>query len=156
MVADQKLKDEDYVRELKNQGVDIEMVLEAASTFYKEYAEQMQMELDKVQEAIDKERKNFINSNAQELEEINNKRREINKRLLDERPKHFEDHVIALDKIRTTDIEEYNLTKIKLDTDIQILEQQLQNVRKKRKKKQKKEITAGWKLVREKMNLVED
>lgn len=47
---------------------------------------------------------------------------------MDERGNRIEDHIHQLENLRVQDSEEYNLVKIKLETDVQVLEQQLQQV----------------------------
>ena len=46
-----------------------------------------------------------------------------------ERHDRVEGHFKELEALRTIDAEEYNVIKIKLETDVQVLEQQLQQVR---------------------------
>jgi dynein regulatory complex protein 1 len=48
---------------------------------------------------------------------------------MEERANRLEEHVNLLEKLRVDDAEEYNLVKIKLETDVQVLEQQLQQMR---------------------------
>lgn len=47
---------------------------------------------------------------------------------MNERAERIEDYVKQLELLRVNDSEEYNLVKIKLETDVQVLEQQLQQV----------------------------
>ena len=47
---------------------------------------------------------------------------------MEERAERIEDHIKQLELLRVRDAEEYNLVKIKLETDVQVLEQQLQQV----------------------------
>lgn len=47
---------------------------------------------------------------------------------MQERAERIEDHNKQLESLRVHDAEEYNLVKIKLETDVQVLEQQLQQV----------------------------
>ena len=46
-----------------------------------------------------------------------------------ERADRIEEHNRQLENLRVHDAEEYNLVKIKLETDVQVLEQQLQQMR---------------------------
>ena len=48
---------------------------------------------------------------------------------MEERAFRTEDYLKQLDQLRVNDSEEYNLVKIKLETDVQVLEQQLQQMR---------------------------
>ena len=47
---------------------------------------------------------------------------------LEEKAKKLEDAIKGLEDLRVRDSEDYNLVKIKLETDVQVLEQQLQQV----------------------------
>jgi dynein regulatry complex protein 1 len=48
---------------------------------------------------------------------------------MEERTQRMEEHMTQLGKLRVLDGEEYNMVKIKLETDVQVLEQQLQQMR---------------------------
>jgi dynein regulatory complex protein 1 len=48
---------------------------------------------------------------------------------MNDRAGRIEDYVKQLKQLRVNDSEEYNLVKIKLETDVQVLEQQLQHMR---------------------------
>lgn len=48
---------------------------------------------------------------------------------MNDRAGRIEDYVKQLEQLRVNDSEEYNLVKIKLETDVQVLEQQLQQMR---------------------------
>lgn len=48
---------------------------------------------------------------------------------MNERADRIEDYIKQLEQLRISDSEEYNLVKIKLETDVQVLEQQLQQMR---------------------------
>lgn len=50
-------------------------------------------------------------------------------RYMNERADRVDDHIKQLESLRVHDAEEYNLVKIKLETDVQVLEQQLQQMR---------------------------
>ena len=47
---------------------------------------------------------------------------------MQEKANRIDDHISQLESLRVHDAEEYNLVKIKLETDVQVLEQQLQQV----------------------------
>ena len=51
-----------------------------------------------------------------------------NRRYMEERAERVDEHIKQLESLRVHDAEEYNLVKIKLETDVQVLEQQLQQV----------------------------
>ena len=50
-------------------------------------------------------------------------------KFVEERATRIEDHIQQLELLRIQDAEEYNLVKVKLETDVQVLEQQLQQMR---------------------------
>merc|ERR1712139_574829 len=56
-------------------------------------------------------------------------RREREEDYLRMRFRRVDDHEGQLDALRTHDTEEYNMVKIKLETDVQVLEQQLQQMK---------------------------
>ena len=52
-----------------------------------------------------------------------------NRKHLEESPLRVDEHIEKLEALRRRDAEDYNVTKIMLETDIQVLEQQLQTMK---------------------------
>ncbi|XP_017176442.1 dynein regulatory complex protein 1 isoform X1 [Mus musculus] len=95
-----KIKDDQYVKDLKKQSEDITLILERMEEQVKNVMKNFRQELIHI-----------------ELEYLTN------------RMKKVEDYEKQLNKQRVWDCEEYNTIKIKLEQDVQILEQQLQQMK---------------------------
>jgi len=81
------------------------------------------------QDAFIDERANRLTDNRKKWETMMGSRREREEDYLKMRFRRVDDHEGQLDALRTHDTEEYNMVKIKLETDVQILEQQLQQMK---------------------------
>jgi dynein regulatory complex protein 1 len=86
-------------------------------------------EIVAIERAFIEERAQIIEKNVKEIENLFQTRKENEIRYLEERSNRVQDNCDALDEVRVQDAEEYNLVKIKLETDVQILEQQLQQMK---------------------------
>jgi dynein regulatory complex protein 1 len=133
-----KSKDDEYVKELKRQSEEIELLADRMNKQYMAFQVSFVEELELIEKAFVEERQELISKNYKEAESLMDKRSKneeyvyiyINsiRKFLEERSYRIEDHIEQLDLLRVQDSEEYNLVKIKLETDVQVLEQQLQQV----------------------------
>jgi dynein regulatry complex protein 1 len=125
----------------------LDTLLERMEEQYKSYQMTLREEIDQIEKSFIEERSELIDSNLKEIESLFSARRE-NERFLqiyvhafdmvllmfccskymEERADRIEEHIKQLESLRVRDAEEYNLVKIKLETDVQVLEQQLQQV----------------------------
>ncbi|GBG27956.1 Dynein regulatory complex protein 1 [Hondaea fermentalgiana] len=124
-----KIKDEEYVKALKQQGCDIEELLARMASQYKELRAQYEEELKNIEDAFLQERKELIETNRGEIDALFEKRREMEMNYMDARQEREAAYQKELEELRTRDAEDYNQLKIKLETDIQVLEQQLEEMR---------------------------
>ncbi|KAJ3171784.1 hypothetical protein HK101_011229, partial [Irineochytrium annulatum] len=128
-VLELKSKDDEYVKELKRQAEEIDTILERMESQYRTVQSTLREELEQIEKAFVEERSELIESNMKEFEAALHNRRENESRYMEERAERIEDHIKQLELLRVRDAEEYNLVKIKLETDVQVLEQQLQQMR---------------------------
>ncbi|KAI8619818.1 sperm tail-domain-containing protein [Chytriomyces sp. MP71] len=127
--VDLKGKDDDYVKELKRQAEEIDILIERMEEQYRSLQTTLKEELDHIERSFIEERTELIESNMKEIEALFSQRRDNEGKYLEDRADRIEDHVKQLEALRVRDAEEYNLVKIKLETDVQVLEQQLQQMR---------------------------
>jgi dynein regulatry complex protein 1 len=127
-VNELKGKDDEYVRELKRQAEEIDKLLDRMEAQYRSYQVALLEEIEQIERAFVEERAEMISNNAKEVEKLVETRRNNEKRYLEENSNRTEDYLRQLENLRISDSEEYNLVKIKLETDVQVLEQQLQQV----------------------------
>ncbi|KAL2911140.1 hypothetical protein HK105_209388 [Polyrhizophydium stewartii] len=128
-VAELKSKDDEYVKELKRQAEEIDKLLERMEAQFKTFQGTLVQEIEHIEKAFVEERTELIDANVREIERLFETRRQNEAKYMDERAERIEDHIKQLEALRVHDAEEYNLVKIKLETDVQVLEQQLQQMR---------------------------
>jgi dynein regulatory complex protein 1 len=123
-----KAKDDEYVRELKRQSEEIDKLLDRMETQYKKYQVSLVEEIEQIENAFVEERTELIKVNNKDIDSCFSNRRNNEIKYMEEKSFRIEDYVNQLEQLRVNDSEEYNLVKIKLETDVQVLEQQLQQV----------------------------
>ncbi|KAI9188999.1 hypothetical protein H9P43_000426 [Blastocladiella emersonii ATCC 22665] len=127
--AELKRKDDEYVKELKRQADEIDQLLQRMDQQYVAFKKSLRDELIQIERAFMEERGEMIDKNIKEIEALFQSRKDSEMRYLEERSKRIQDNGDALEELRVQDAEEYNLVKIKLETDVQVLEQQLQQMK---------------------------
>ena len=74
-VVELKSRDEEYVRELKRQAEDLENVLEKAGVHFRNYTTVLNEEIAKIEEALMKERKGYLETSNAVLDDLSEQRR---------------------------------------------------------------------------------
>jgi dynein regulatry complex protein 1 len=126
---DLKQKDDLYVKTLKKNAEDIDLLIERMKEQIRNMRKFFFEEMVNVENTFINERKELIDKFRKEWEERMNERREKEIKFLEARFKRVETNEKELHEIRVRDAEEYNEKKVKLETDVQILEQQLQQMK---------------------------
>ncbi|XP_005990963.1 dynein regulatory complex protein 1 isoform X1 [Latimeria chalumnae] len=124
-----KLGDDRYVKDLKKQGEDISLMIERMEEQIKTLSRSYHEELLQIERSFELERHDLMESNDKQWEQMMQARRDQELDYLITRMKRVEEQEMQLEELRTVDAEEYNIIKIKLETDVQILEQQLQQMK---------------------------
>ncbi|KAL7751088.1 hypothetical protein RI367_003668 [Sorochytrium milnesiophthora] len=127
--AELKRKDDDYVKELKRQADEIDQLLGRMDKQFREYKQVLRSECEQIERAFVEERNELIQKNTKEVDELFEKRRRNESKYMDDRANTIDEHVRLVEEIRVRDAEDYNLQKIRLEKDVQVLEQQLQQMR---------------------------
>lgn len=124
-----KAKDDQYVKHLKKQAEDVDLILERmedqAQTLWKAY----QKELNVIEESFATERQELLDAQQAEWEKAVGERSSKEKEFLEAREKRIEENERQIQHLRIRNAEEFNRVKIKLETDIQILQQQIQQMK---------------------------
>ncbi len=124
-----KSKDNQYVKHLKKQAEDVDLILERmedqAHTLWKAY----QKELSIIEESFVTERRELLDTQQAEWEKAIGERSSKEKEFLEAREKRIEENERQIQHLRVRNAEEFNRVKIKLETDIQILQQQIQQMK---------------------------
>ncbi|XP_069881275.1 dynein regulatory complex protein 1 [Dipodomys merriami] len=124
-----KVKDDQYVKDLKKQSDDIALLLERMEEQVKNVMKTFRQELSHIEKAFEVERQELLTSNKKKWERALQAHNAKELEYLINRMKKVEDYEKQLNKQRVWDCEEYNSIKIKLEQDVQILEQQLQQMK---------------------------
>ncbi|XP_020769502.2 dynein regulatory complex protein 1 isoform X1 [Odocoileus virginianus] len=124
-----KIKDDQYVKDLKKQSDDICLLLERMEEQVKNVMKTFRQELQNIEKAFEVERQELLTSNKKKWERALQAHNAKELEYLMNRIKKVEDYEKQLNKQRVWDCEEYNTIKIKLEQDVQILEQQLQQMK---------------------------
>ncbi|XP_015673230.1 dynein regulatory complex protein 1 [Protobothrops mucrosquamatus] len=124
-----KSKDDQYVKDLRKQNEDINLLLERMEEQIRNLVKNYRRELLYIEKAFELERRELLASNKKKWEQA---MQTLNRQELDfmmARLKKVEEYEQELNQLRVQDAEEYNVIKIKLEHDVQILEQQLQQMK---------------------------
>lgn len=124
-----KLKDEEYVRTLKKQSEDVQILIERMGKQFKEMQEEYELELEQIEDAFLRERDELLSNNKTEIDSLFDKRRSMEMAYMDAKQARDEQYQKEIEELRVKDAEDYSKLKIKLETDIQTLEQQLEEMR---------------------------
>uniref|UniRef100_H0WS42 Dynein regulatory complex protein 1 n=1 Tax=Otolemur garnettii TaxID=30611 RepID=H0WS42_OTOGA len=124
-----KTKDDQYVKDLKRQSDDICLLLERMEEQVKNVMKTFRQELHHIEKAFEVERQELLTNNKKKWERALQAHNAKELEYLMNRIKKVEDYERELNRQRIWDCEEYNMIKIKLEQDVQILEQQLQQMK---------------------------
>ncbi|XP_027479967.1 dynein regulatory complex protein 1 isoform X1 [Zalophus californianus] len=124
-----KIKDDQYVKDLKKQSDDICLLLERMEEQVKHVMKTFRQELNYIEKAFEVERRELLTSNKKKWEQALQAHNAKELEYLMNRIKKVEDYEKQLNRQRIWDWEEYNMIKIKLEQDVQVLEQQLQQMK---------------------------
>ncbi|XP_060221091.1 dynein regulatory complex protein 1 isoform X1 [Meriones unguiculatus] len=129
LLQELKIKDDQYVKDLKKQSDDISLLLERMEEQVKNVTKNFRQELFLIEKAFELERQELLYSNKKKWERALQAHNAKELEYLISRMKKVEEYEKQLNKQRAWDCEEYNTIKIKLERDVQILEQQLQQMK---------------------------
>ncbi|XP_060564284.1 dynein regulatory complex protein 1-like [Ruditapes philippinarum] len=124
-----KSKDDQYVKDLKKQAEDVDLMKERMEEQIKNLTKALREEMKEIEMAFVAERNELLEQENKKWEEKMQHRRDKEVEYMKSREKRVEDYENQLQHLRVQDAEEYNMVKIRLETDVQLLEQQLQQMR---------------------------
>ncbi|XP_036406110.1 dynein regulatory complex protein 1 [Megalops cyprinoides] len=124
-----KASDNLYVKDLKRQGEDIDLMIERMEEQIKNLTKSYKQEFAQIESAFEKERAELLHKNRVEWERKMKERRDKEVEYLMQRMKKVEENEMMLEKLRQEDAEECNAIKTKLDTEVKVLQQQVQQMK---------------------------
>lgn len=124
-----KAKDDQYVKHLKKQAEDVDLILERmeeqSKTLFKAYCE----ELAEIERSFENERRKLLEAQKEEWDKATEERSEKEKFYLEDREKRIEKNEEEIQHLRVRNAEEVNQVKIRLETKIQSLQQEIQQMK---------------------------
>ena len=124
-----KAKDEQYVRHLKRQAEDVDLLLERMEEQTRSLMRTYREELGEIEQAFETERRGVLESQWAAWDDSTGQRAEREGDYLQERERRIEENEAQLQHLRVRNMEEFNRIKTKLETDIQVLQQQIQQMK---------------------------
>ncbi|XP_076456963.1 dynein regulatory complex protein 1-like [Babylonia areolata] len=124
-----KSKDDQYVKDLKKMAEDVDLMIERMDEQINNVTKAHREELEEIERAFVAERNELLELYKKRWEEKMALRGEKEEEYMSARLKRVDEYEQQLQHLRVQDAEEYNMVKIRLETDVQILEQQLQQMR---------------------------
>ncbi|XP_071964667.1 dynein regulatory complex protein 1-like [Antedon mediterranea] len=124
-----KSKDDQYVKDLKKQAEDTDIMIERMEEQIKNLTRAYRDEIIQIEKSFDTERFELMENHKKKWDQGMQGRRDQEVEYMKQREKRVEDYEQQIQHLRIQDAEEYNMVKIKLETDVQVLEQQLQQMK---------------------------
>lgn len=124
-----KSKDDQYVKDLKKQAEDIDLLIERMEEQIRNLTKTYREELLQTEKSFELERRELLAANRNNWEKGMQMRRSQELEYLLSRLRKVEEYEEQLKHMWVQDAEEYNIIKIKLETDVQMMEQQLQQMK---------------------------
>ncbi len=124
-----KSKDDQYVKHLKKQAEDVDLIIERMEDQAKTLSKAYRKELNEIEVSFATERQDLLDTHQAEWEKAVSERSGKEKDFLEAREKRIEENERQIQHLRVRNAEEFNRVKIKLETDIQILQQQIQQMK---------------------------
>jgi len=124
-----KQKDEQYVKDLRKQAEDADLIIERMDEQKNQLSKVYAEELNTIEAAFVSERKDLLTEQKKIWEDQSASRRSKEEEYMKLRESRVEEFEKQLQQLRVQDAEEYNMVKIKLEKDVQTLEQNLQQMK---------------------------
>ncbi|KAJ7525487.1 hypothetical protein O6H91_17G053400 [Diphasiastrum complanatum] len=123
-----KLKTEEYGRAIHKQSTDIDALVIGMGHQVVNLYEAYNKEFHDIENSFLIQRQRWLSSNKVEIEALVKKMRSFESTFKERLYERLDEYNTALDSVRVQDSEDYNLLKMKLETDIQNLEQHLESM----------------------------
>ncbi|XP_072551936.1 dynein regulatory complex protein 1 isoform X2 [Salminus brasiliensis] len=124
-----KASDDRYVKDLKKQAEDVDLMRERMQEQVTSLMKVYRQELDLIENSFDDERKTLLTGNRKQWEQQRKERSDKELEHLLQRMKQLEEYEVLLQRLRLEDMEENNMIKVKLETDVEILQLELQKTK---------------------------
>ena len=124
-----KMKDDRYVKNLRQQAEDVDLLVERMEEQAHSLVCAFREELDEIEKSFVLERQQLLELHQKALSDAKQERRDKEADYLETREKRLEANEAKIQHLRVQNAEEFNQVKIKLETDVQHLQQQIQQMK---------------------------
>jgi len=124
-----KCKDDQYVRDLKKQAEDVDLILERMEDQVKTIMRGYREELEEIEKAFVSERTKLLEKHISTWNSEMEKRRQKELNYLKERERRIDDYEQQLQHLRQQNAEEYKKIMMKFEKEIQVLQQQIEQMK---------------------------
>ncbi|KAM7537547.1 hypothetical protein Aperf_G00000078963 [Anoplocephala perfoliata] len=124
-----KAKDDHFVKELKKRVEDVDLMVERMESQMKSMQSAYDFELKEIEKAFIEDRDNLLNGQKDEWDEFIHELRKKQEDYLEERKNRVVELEDLIQKLRTNHSEEYNALNLRLSTEVQNMETDLQQMK---------------------------
>lgn len=124
-----KCKDDQYVRDLKKQAEDVDLILERMEDQVKTIMRGYREELEEIEKAFVSERTKLLQQHVSTWDNEMEKRRQTELQYLKERERRIDDYEQQLQHLRQQNAEEYKKIMMKFEKEIQAVQQQIEQMK---------------------------
>ena len=117
------------MKAMKQMSDDIEKLINNMKHQYTQMRDDYNKELVAIEQEFDNERADILGRNKKEIEDLFHQHKEIETKYLEQRQKDEEDNAKALEDVMSQDANKQNEQKIKLETEMQILEKCMEDMK---------------------------
>ena len=117
------------MKAMKQMSDDIEKLINNMKHQYTQMRDDYNKELFAIEQEFDNERADILGRNKKEIEDLFHQHKEIETKYLEQRQKDEEDNAKALEDVMSQDANKQNEQKIKLETEMQILEKCMEDMK---------------------------
>ncbi|KAM9486297.1 dynein regulatory complex protein 1 isoform 1-T1 [Clarias gariepinus] len=121
-----KGRDDHFVKERKREADEVDLLIERMQEQISSLKKHYRKELDAIENSFHDERKDLLSISTSKWEQQRKERSDKEMKFLLQRMEMVEEHEAVLDRLRAESAEEYNKIKVKLETDVQRLQQDLE------------------------------
>ena len=124
-----KTKDDEFIKELRSQASDVQLMLDVIGQQEKHVHTEYRSQYNSIEDVFRDERQELVGAAFEQWTDEMNHRKTLEVEQHDKKFDTVADFENQLENLRQKDAEQFNQVKLKLQTDIQNLEQELQRMR---------------------------
>jgi len=124
-----KAKDDEFIKELRSQAMDVQTMLDVIGAEEKHVHTEYRSQYNSIEDVFRDERRELVSAASDQWQSEMKHRKGLEEQQHEKKFATVDDFEAHLETLRQQDAEQFNTVKLKLETDIQNLEQELQRMR---------------------------